>query len=83
MKKTNEPDKLSREVSQAIASGLSYGRWKAMQPTEPADAKKIPDGWRTCEYCGKAFKPKHAKRFCDSECGRTAYRERTGKDGGR
>ena len=82
-KKKNEPDKLAQEVRQAIAAGMSYGKWKAMQPVVAIDPKAIPDGWKACEYCGKGFKPTQGKRFCDIECRRVAYKKRTGKDGGR
>ena len=27
-----KPDKLSQEVSMALAAGMSYGKWKAKQP---------------------------------------------------
>jgi hypothetical protein len=33
-----KPDKLAQEVSMAIAAGMSYGKWKAMQGcTEPTE----------------------------------------------
>lgn len=75
MAKKNKPDKLAQEVSQAIAAGMSYGKWKAMQPIVTAGTK-IPDGWKRCEYCGKAFKPTQGKRFCDVACQKQSYRER-------
>lgn len=77
-KKKNEPDKLAQEVSQAIAAGMSYGKWKAMQPIENAEDKER-ENWTTCEYCGKAFKPKKGKRFCNVECQKLAYSERSRK----
>lgn len=67
-----KPDKLAQDVSKAIAAGMSYGKWKAMQ--EPVKVEKeIPEGWRVCEYCGKPFKKKHGKRFCDMDCRQKAY----------
>lgn len=80
MAKNNEPDKLAREVSQAIAAGMSYGKWKAMQPRVEKKEQDIPDGWKACEHCGKPFKAKYGgKRFCGAECREEAYYLRTGK----
>lgn len=75
MAKQNKPDKLAQEVSQAIAEGMSYGKWKARQPIVDV-SNRIPDGWKRCEYCGKGFKPLQGKRFCDPACQRKSYRER-------
>jgi hypothetical protein len=61
----------------AKQAGMSYGKWKAMQPRVEIDEHTIPEGWTTCEYCGKAFKPYHRKRFCDMDCRKNAYAERT------
>ena len=30
-RKTNEPDKLAQDAAAALAAGMSYGKWKAMQ----------------------------------------------------
>lgn len=78
MAKKQEPDKLEQEVSQAIAAGMTYGRWKALQPPAQTESKPIPDGWLVCEYCGKPFKPriKTAQRFCEVGCQKRAYSEK-------
>lgn len=58
----------------AKEAGLSYGKWKAMQPVVPIVKEEvIPDHWVRCEECGKAFPPKGGKRFCDCFCRRKAY----------
>lgn len=57
----------------ARQAGMSYGKWKAMQPIEPIVKPEIPEGWQKCEECGRAFPPKSNKRFCDGVCRRTAY----------
>ena len=75
--KKSEPDKLLQEARQALAAGMSYGKWKALQPH--VEKPPIPDGWKPCEYCGKYFAPKKGKRFCDTICVRAAYKEKTGK----
>jgi hypothetical protein len=74
-------DKLSQEVAKALACGMSYGKWKAMQKPVKIVPKKIPDEfqehWSTCEYCGKQFKLKtrRPQRFCDVTCQKNAYYE--------
>lgn len=47
-------DKLSREVAMAREAGMSYGKWKAMQPVVEPAPKRVG---RTvvCAYCGKEF----------------------------
>lgn len=59
----------------ASQAGMSYGKWKALQPVVPIATKKeeIPEGWKACEYCGKQFKPRNGKRFCDGECRKAAW----------
>ena len=77
MEKKNKPDKLAQEAAQALAAGMSYGKWKALQPRVEIDPIAIPAGFRACEYCGKAFVAKQGKRFCDNECRMIAYKART------
>lgn len=79
MQENMQTDKLTQEAIAARAAGMTYGKWKAMQPRVEIDPNIIPDGWKACEYCGKGFKPAHGKRFCDIECRTRAYRERTQK----
>lgn len=79
MSKTHVPDKLAQEAAKARAAGMSYGQWKALQPVVVADPRAIPDGWKACEYCGKPFKGKVNKRFCEVGCRLEAYNERMKK----
>lgn len=65
-------DNLARDTMLARQAGMSYGKWKAMQPV----VASIPEGWATCEYCGGQFKPRKKKRFCDSTCRDKAYEGR-------
>ena len=65
-----EMDKLSQDAAKAKASGLSYGRWKALQPV-PVKKKevKIPECMKACPYCGKLFTPHNGKhKFCEPYC---------------
>ena len=75
-RKKKEMDKLSREVAQALAANMSYGKWKAMQEPVKPEEKPIPEGWRKCEYCGEIFKHKNGKRFCDLTCREKGYKPR-------
>ena len=76
MHKEKEPDKLAQEATQAKASGLSYGQWKALQPRQESKTEELPEGWKRCEHCGKAFKRFRQKRFCDLDCRAQAYEAR-------
>ena len=71
-----EMDKLSREVAQALACGMSYGKWKAKQEPVKIVKQEYPADWRLCEHCGKPFKPVQGKRFCDIYCRDRAYRKK-------
>lgn len=75
MAKKKEPDKLSQEVAAALATGMSYGKWKAMQNPVKI-TKSLPEGWIKCAWCGKPFKPatKRRQRYCESFCQRAAQR---------
>ncbi len=71
-----KPDKLAEDVSKALAAGMSYGKWKAMQP--PVEEKGIREGWLVCKYCGEPFKPKTKKKqsYCGYYCQQQAYAEK-------
>ena len=69
-------DRLARNAILARQAGMSYGKWKALQPIVKVEEKPIPEGWRKCEYCGKAFQKKQGKRFCDIYCREQAYKPR-------
>lgn len=71
-----KPDKLAQDVSKAIVAGMSYGKWKAMQePMKPKE--EIPEGWKVCPWCGKAFKPVCGQVFCEPNCKAQAYSQKT------
>lgn len=70
-------DNLAKEVLLAKRARLSYGKWKALQPTAPvAKTETIPEGWLRCLYCGRPFKrrsPSH--KYCRYECSQLGYME--------
>lgn len=61
-------DNLARDCLLARQAGTSYGKWKAAQ--DPSTKKRtIPDGWKQCKGCGKAFKPRSSNHvYCDMSC---------------
>ena len=62
-----ELDKLSQEMIQCEADGfgVSYGKWKAVQPPYIPPEKEM----RVCLFCGKLFEPKTPKqKYCDTVC---------------
>ena len=88
MARKKEPDKLAQEVSQALAAGMSYGKWKALQPVIPPPPKKQPVGLKTqvCAFCGCEFvnSDNIQRKYCGDVCrGRAYEKNRRGrlKDG--
>ena len=83
MAKKKEMDNLAKDAAAALAAGISYGKWKALQenPVPEKKADGIPDGWKECKRCGKPFKPKATtQKYCEISCKREVelekYRER-------
>ena len=72
-------DNLARNTMLAKQAGMSYGKWKAMQPLVKKIPVVIPDGWKPCEFCGKPFKRTQGRRFCDIGCRNQAYAEKNKK----
>ena len=61
-------DSLTKNAIEAKQAGMSYGKWKAMQPQQEKQDEKIPDGWIKCLHCGKPFKPTPNQKFCEYYC---------------
>lgn len=75
MGKKKQMDRLSRDAAAAKAAGMSYGKWKALQPKyEPKPLK--PKGRKevTCQFCGKVFyqSDNRHRKYC-SECRHDAH----------
>lgn len=76
-------DKLASDAAQALAAGMSYGKWKAMQGSDtggykPPATQRQPVMVRVCTYCGKEF-PQYDRRtrvYCCYACKRRAERKR-------
>ena len=85
-KKREPPDRLSQESTAALATGLSYGKYKAQQyeaaQRTPAPApKKVETDPRlkydlVCHICGRQYKGANKRRkYCSDTCAETAYRQ--------
>lgn len=72
-------DILALEAAEALAAGMSYGKWKAMGgKVEMVGERPLPLGCKACKQCGKPFKPKKgtSQHYCDDACRYEAQRER-------
>ena len=68
-------DKLAQEAEMAMAAGMSYGRWKAMQePIKNEQSPELEPELVVCKCCGKQFRPKGKRRqsYCEFSCQREA-----------
>ena len=93
MANKNQPDKLARENAMALAAGMSYGKWKAMQPIVPIEPKQKPQKEsfveHVCAYCGGKFIRYDNKRvkYCGEICRQAAFlkmkKERSCRNGGK
>lgn len=72
MAKKKEMDKLSQEVHQALAAGMSYGKWKAMQTPVKIDPKPdlIKVETKVCAQCGCEFvvHDNYPRKYCGARC---------------
>ena len=73
-------DNLSADVRSAICSGMSYGKWKALNPKtkhEEPDRKQKEKQTKICPECGREF-TSHlpSKIYCSEDCGKPARNRR-------
>ena len=73
----DKEDKLAQDAAAARAANMSYGMWKGLQAPVKIE-KKIPEGYRICEFCGKPYYPKtkQNRKYCDMQCSIRACEER-------
>ena len=79
MAKKKEMDKLAYENHLALAAGMSYGKWKAMQNPVKIEPKKLPIGIETkkCPWCGvEFFSGDHKTKYCSKRCKQLARNDR-------
>ena len=71
-------DQLTLDCIAARKAGMTYGKWKALQPRvevvihqEEEKKPEIKGGMsiRECKYCGKAFSTANGQMYyCDYDC---------------
>lgn len=90
MAKEKEIDRLAKEADEALALGMSYGKYKAMQQAQPIKPKEPPllhDGIQVfgrhperemvCVVCGKKYISRCQRRmYCSELCKERAYIEK-------
>ena len=63
-------DRLSRDATEALKVGMSYGKWKALHPHTAEEEIEVPDQRKLvdkfCEICGAQL-DKATKRYCSPE----------------
>ena len=64
-------DQLTRDCIAARKAGMTYGKWKSLQPhievEKPAQEDLVPK--RVCRHCGKEFTVEKGRRYyCDYDC---------------
>lgn len=79
-RKDNKSDQLAIDAAAARAAGLSYSKWRAMQPQTPREQKTPKDFYirRLCLECGAEFivNSSRTKKYCSEECKRRAYKRK-------
>lgn len=78
MAKKKEMDNLAKDAAAALAAGMSYGRYKAMQgePKKVVTVEGLPKGWKRCLWCNTPFKPTKDQKYCELFCQKAAQRDR-------
>ena len=71
-------DRLARNAMLARQAGMSYGKWKALQPRVEPQKPELSEYERVCAYCGKTFvkKNKQVQIYCELYCRMEAQKER-------
>lgn len=71
-------DKLSRDAANALAAGMSYGKYMAMKNPVKITSPEPKGVRRECECCGKAFyrQDRKVRKFCSDACREKFYGQR-------
>lgn len=78
MARPKKLDRLTEESNKALAAGMSYGKWKAMQnPTVVEKPDQKAKAVLVCSRCGKKFPvfDNRKRKFCSEKC-RSAENDR-------
>lgn len=70
LRKEKVMDRLARNAMLARQAGMSYGKWKALQPIVPIKPKVVDESkLKTCQYCGVKFESdKPSRKYCGANC---------------
>lgn len=79
MKGEKAMDNLARNAMLARQAGLSYGKWKALQPATVPIKEAEPEGLKVCLHCEKAFSGRNNQKYCSLECREKAYNKKRRK----
>ena len=72
-------DNLARNAMLARQAGMSYGKWKALQPRVDPAKKEVKSEWeRVCPVRGETFirKDNRTQTYCNMYCKEEAWKER-------
>lgn len=74
MARKREPDNLAKDAARALAAGMSYGKWKPLNPHTMEEKIVVPaQNTKPCEICGKLMKKGGVRRkYCCEECSHKA-----------
>lgn len=72
-------DNLARNAMLASQAGLSYGKWKALQPAIVPTKKADPADIKVCPHCQKAFTGRNNQKYCSLECREKTYNKKRRK----
>ena len=79
MKGEKTMDNLARNAMLASQAGLSYGKWKALQPATAPTKEAELAGLKVCLHCEKAFSGRKNQKYCSLECRGKAYNKKRRK----
>lgn len=70
-------DNLARNAMSARKAGMTYGKWKALQPIVKVE-RPLDEMECVCQFCGNTFvkKTRQRRKYCDFICSNQAGRER-------
>lgn len=72
MARKRKLDRLDIEAKKATDAGMSYGKWKALQPPDKPAPPPKPKYMTECKckWCGKTFyqTDKRRRKYCSPEC---------------
>ena len=72
-------DNLARNAMLARQAGLSYGKWKALQPATVPTKEAELAGLKVCPHCEKRFNGRNNQKYCSLEGREKTYNQKRRK----